>query len=123
MEEKELIERLTRVEECTKSNTHRIEDVESKTKEIHEMNVTMNGILIEMQHMREDQNKSNVILRDDINGVKNDVNAINKKIAIIEDEPIKNKANSWDKVKWKIGELILVAIVVYLIGMALPFLK
>ena len=41
MDEKEIVERLTKVEERSKSNTHRLEKLEPIVGEIHTMSKTM----------------------------------------------------------------------------------
>ena len=123
MEEKELIERLTKVEERSKSNTNRVDEVEKTSKDIHNLQLSTNKLLIEMQHMREDNNKSNVELRNDINEIKGEVNGITGKMATLENLPTNEKAKKWDDVTWKIVMLAVTGIAMYILGMVFPFIK
>ena len=51
--EKEEIERLTRVEDRAKSNTHRLDKLEPIVNEIHTMSNTMVQLVQEIQHTNE----------------------------------------------------------------------
>lgn len=53
MDEQEMTERLVRIEERAKSNTHRIDRLEPLVKEIHTMNKTMVQLVGEVQHTNE----------------------------------------------------------------------
>lgn len=53
MEEKEIIERLTKVEERSKSNTHRLDKLEPIVNEIHTMANTMVQLVEEVKHINE----------------------------------------------------------------------
>jgi uncharacterized protein YoxC len=50
MDESEVIERLTRVEERSKSNTHRLDKLEPVVEEIHTMSETMVQLVVEVKH-------------------------------------------------------------------------
>lgn len=50
MIETEYVERLTKVEERSKSNTHQIEDLKPVVAEIHTMSMTMVELTGEMKH-------------------------------------------------------------------------
>lgn len=53
MEEKEVIERLTKTEERSKSNTHRLNKLEPIINEIHTMAKTMVQLVEEVKHINE----------------------------------------------------------------------
>lgn len=53
MEEKEIIERLTKAEERSKSNTHRLDKLEPIVNEIHTMANTMVQLVEEVRHINE----------------------------------------------------------------------
>ena len=53
MDEKETVERLTKVEERSKSNTHRLEKLEPIVGEIHTMSKTMIQLVEEVKHTNE----------------------------------------------------------------------
>lgn len=50
MIETEFVERLTKVEERSKSNTHQIDDLKPVVAEIHTMSITMMELTGEMKH-------------------------------------------------------------------------
>lgn len=51
------IERLKEVEDRSKSNTHRLDTLEPKVEDIHNLAISVKEIAIEMKLMREDMNK------------------------------------------------------------------
>ena len=53
MIETEFVERLTKVEERSKSNTHQIEDLKPVISEIHTMSKTMVELIGEVKHTNE----------------------------------------------------------------------
>lgn len=53
MQEIEIMERLTKTEERSKSNTHRLEKLEKVTDEIHTMSNTMVQLVEEVKHTNE----------------------------------------------------------------------
>lgn len=53
MEEREIIERLTKTEERSKSNTHRLNKLEPIVNEIHTMAKTMVQLVEEVKHINE----------------------------------------------------------------------
>ena len=71
MIETEYIERLTKVEERSKSNTHQIEDMKPVVNEIHTMSKTMVELIGEVRHTNEN------------------VSELKEKVEIMEQEPAK----------------------------------
>jgi len=53
MEEAEMIERLTKAEERTRSNTHRLDKLEPIVNEIHTLSQTMVRLVEEVRHTNE----------------------------------------------------------------------
>lgn len=75
--ETEYVERLTKVEERSKSNTHQIEDLKPVVNEIHTMSKTMVELIGEVKHTNEN------------------VSELKDKVEILEKEP----ANQWSSTK------------------------
>ena len=71
MIETEYVERLTKVEERSKSNTHQIEDLKPVVNEIHTMSKTMVELIGEVRHTNEN------------------VSELKEKVEIMEQEPVK----------------------------------
>lgn len=97
MEEIELIQRLTTLEDRTKSNTHRIDSLEEKVENIHELATSVKLLASETKAMREDVNK------------------MDNRLKIVEEKPAKN----WDKVTMTIIGTVVGAIAGGFIGLIL----
>ena len=104
MEEKELIERLNKIEKDNAINTekidvanHRIDDLEEETKSNRELIIAVKEIATEMKHIKEDQAD------------------MNKRLKSIEDKPSKN----WDKVITTIIGTVVGAVVGAVIGLVI----
>lgn len=92
--------RLTEVEQRSKSNSHRIDKLEPIVEEIHTMSNTMVQLVQEVKHTNEA------------------VSTIDKKVDRMDsrvDEMEKAPAKKWDKVKDKLIDLVLGAMVGFLI--------
>ena len=92
--------RLTELEQRSKSNSHRIDKLEPIVEEIHTMSNTMVQLVQEVKHTNEA------------------VSAIDKKVDRMDsrvDEMEKTPAKKWDKVKDKFIDLVLGAMVGFLI--------
>lgn len=96
MTEAELAERLVKVEERAKSNTHQIEELKPIVEEIHTMSKTMIELTSECRHTNET-----------VVDLKNDVSKLNTKVEIIEKEP----ANEWKSVKKIISTALISAVI------------
>ena len=77
MIETEFVERLTKVEERSKSNTHQIEDLKPVINEIHIMSKTMVELIGEVRHTNEN------------------VSELKEKVETLEQEP----AKQWSSTK------------------------
>lgn len=92
--------RLTELEQRSKSNSHRIDKLEPIVEEIHTMSNTMVQLVQEVKHTNEA------------------VSTIDKKVDRMDsrvDEMEKAPAKKWDKVKDKLIDLVLGAMVGFLI--------
>lgn len=96
MQEKELIERLVETEQRSKSNTKRIDEIETEVKENRELTVAVKEIATEMKHLREEQTD------------------MNKRLKIIEEKPVKEYEETKSKIKWQIIGFVLGIILMFL---------
>ena len=96
MQEKELIERLVETEQRSKSNTKRIDEIETEVKENRELTVAVKEIATEMKHLREEQTD------------------MNKRLKIIEEKPVKEYEETKSKIKWQIIGFVLGIILTFL---------
>lgn len=95
MTETEIAERLVKVEERAKSNTHHIEELKPIVEEIHTMSKTMVELIAECKHTNES-----------VVGIKRDVNKLSNKVERIEQEP----AKAWGNMKKTVFNTILGAL-------------
>lgn len=65
------IERLQEIDDRSKTNTKRLEALESKVEDIHNLTIAVQEVATETKHMREDMNK------------------IDKRVVAIEEKPAK----------------------------------
>ncbi len=91
----EIVERLVKVEERSKSNTHQIEELKPIVAEIHNMSKTMVELISEVKHTNEN-----------VKTIKDDVNELSTKVEAIEQEP----AKAWSNAKKTVFNTILGAI-------------
>ena len=84
MQDTELIEKVAHLEEREKSNTKRINEIETEVKENRELTIAVKEIATEIKHIREEQNK------------------MNERLKIIEEKPIKDYEETKKQVKGKV---------------------
>lgn len=94
--EKEYLTKLVEVEQRSKSNMKRLDDVEAEVKENRELTVAVKEIATEMKHLREEQTD------------------MNKRLKIIEEKPIKEYENTRHDVKKQIISFVLGIILMFL---------
>lgn len=85
MEDTELREKVAHIEEREKSNTKRIDNLENKVEDIHELASSVKLMASEMKAMRED------------------VNSVDNRLKVVEEKPAKN----WDSIKMYIITCII----------------
>ena len=104
MENTEIIERLVETEQRSKSNTKRLDEIETEVKENRELTVAVKEIATEMKYLREDQNK------------------MNERLKIIEEKPVKE----YEETKTQIRKQVIsffIGIALTAIGFALGLSK
>lgn len=87
---------LLETEQRSKSNSHRLDEVEEEVKENRELTVAVKEIATEMKHLREEQTD------------------MNKRLKIIEEKPLKEYEDTKKKVKEKALMFILGIIFTYI---------
>lgn len=104
MQDTELIEKVAHLEEREKSNTKRINEIETEVKENRELTIAVKEIATEIKHIREEQNK------------------MNERLKVIEEKPIKDYEETKKQVKGKVISFIT-GIVLTAIAFALGLSK
>lgn len=83
MDERDITERIIRIEERSKSNTHRLDKLEPIVDEIHAMSEAMVRLIEEVKHTNEG-----------INGLKEKVQKIDDRVDVIEKAPGEEWSNA-----------------------------
>lgn len=104
MQDTELIEKVAHLEEREKSNTKRINEIETEVKENRELTIAVKEIATEIKHIREEQNK------------------MNERLKIIEEKPLKDYEDTKKQIKGKVISFIT-GIVLTAIAFALGLSK
>lgn len=104
MQDTELIEKVAHLEEREKSNTKRINEIETEVKENRELTIAVKEIATEIKHIREEQNK------------------MNERLKVIEEKPIKDYEDTKKQVKGKVISFVT-GIVLTAIAFALGLSK
>lgn len=79
MEYTELVQRITKVEERAKSNTHRLDKLEPVINEIHTMSETMVRLVEEVRHTNET-----------VNNLSEKVDRMDSRVDVMENAPAKD---------------------------------
>lgn len=96
MENVELIERIVATEERSKSNTKRIDEIETEVKENRELTIAVKEIATEMKHLREEQSN------------------MNDRLKVIEEKPIKDYNKRKDKIIDKVIGIVVGIAITYI---------
>lgn len=96
MENTDTIERLISTEERAKSNTKRIDGLETEVKENRELTIAVKEIATEMKHLREEQAN------------------MNERLKLIEEKPLKEYENTKKDIKKQIISFVLGIILCFL---------
>lgn len=96
MENAELIEKVAHLEEREKSNTKRIDNLEIKVEDIHELASSVRLLASETKAMRED------------------VNDMNSRLKVVEEKPVKEYENTKHDIKKQIIGFVLGVILCFI---------
>lgn len=88
--------RLTEVENCCKSNSHRLEQVEKQQEAIHSLAASLQVMASEQKHQTEA-----------IQSVKTDVGRLESKVDVLESKPGKRWDGLVDKLIWGVAGAVL----------------
>ncbi len=95
----EEMSRLTAVEERSKSNTHRLDEMTEKIDEVHRLVTAMEVLAVEQKHIAENITK-----------VQSDVSTLKSQVKEIEQKPVKK----WEGIAEKIAKAVIAALVGFL---------
>ena len=126
MDENSIIKELTEISERSKSNTHRIDELNIKVDKLTEQNTaiielgtSVKLLNKELIHMREDTDKNFTTVKEDVGELSDTVKQVQKDINEVKIEPSKQKAETLDKVRWLIVSGTISGVLGFVIGMIL----
>lgn len=103
MQDTEVVERLVENEQCSKSNSKRLDSIENKVENIYDLTLSVREIATEMKAMREDQNK------------------MNERLKIIEEKPAKEYEETKKQIKSKVVSFfvgIILTAIAFILGLS-----
>lgn len=107
---------LTQIDERSKSNSHRLDEVESDIKDLKEKNNT----LIEMSTSIRNLSEGIVDIKSDVKDIKEEQGVLKNEVSDLKNAPVRSKAKAFDSA-WKfIVTAIGGAVVGWLITTLLP---
>lgn len=105
MMQEEMAVKLAEVDARSKSNTHRLDEMDEKVDTLQRLTTAVEVMAAEQKHQSETMTE-----------IKNDVTALGKKVDTIEKKPGKRWDNMvWEVLKW--GVLLLLGIAAMKIGL------
>lgn len=126
MDDNSIIKELAEISERSKSNTHRIDELNVKVDKLTEQNTaiielgtSVKLLNKELIHMREDTDKNFATVKEDVGELSDTVKQVQKDINEVKIEPSKQKAETLDKVRWLIVSGAISGILGFVIGMIL----
>lgn len=107
---------MTETAERAKSNTHRIEDIESDIKDLKEKNNT----LYEMSASIKNLSEGIVDIKSDVKDIKNEQGEMKSEITELKNSPVKAKAGWVDSFGKLLFTAIATGIIAFVLGQLLP---
>ena len=99
---------LVEVNERSKSNTHRIDEMEKEYRLLHEMNTSIQLIA-----------QQNATTKEDMDEVKKDISIVKNEVAEVKHAPLRQEGETYNKIKWLVLSGVLGFLLNYLLTHAL----
>ena len=119
MEEKlytDLAVHIQEIDSRSKSNEHRIDDLEIDMKETKDMQIT----LVKLANGVENMGNQLMDVKEDIQDVKKGQNELSDKVTTLENRPAQETKKRWDSISMELLKLFIVGIAGFLLAHALP---
>lgn len=104
----EQLKMLVEVNERSKSNTHRLDEMEKEYRLLHEMNTSIQLIA-----------QQNATTKEDMDEVKRDITIVKTEVAEVKQAPLKQEGEMYNKVKWLVLSGVLGFLLNYILTQAL----
>lgn len=118
MDEKftELAVHVQEIDSRSKSNEHRINDLECEMKETKEMQIT----LVKLANGVENMGNQLMDVKEDIQDVKKGQSELSEKVTTLENKPAQETKKKWDSISEKLLWLFIAGVVGFLLAQVLP---
>ena len=118
MDEKytDLAVHLQEVDSRSKSNEHRIDELESDMKETKSMQIT----LVKLANGVENMGNQLMDVKEDIQDVKKGQNELSEKVTTLENKPAQETKRRWDSISEKLLWLFIAGVAGFLLAQVLP---
>ena len=104
------------IDSRSKSNEHRIDDLETEMKETKSMQIT----LVKLANGVENMGNQLMDVKEDIQDVKKVQNELSDKVTTLENRPAQETKKKWDSISEKLLWLFIAGVVGFLLAQALP---
>ena len=119
MDEKQYTELAVHVQEIdsrSKSNEHRIDNLEEDMKETKDMQIT----LVKLANGVESMGNQLMDVKEDIQDVKKGQSELSEKVTTLENRPAQETKKRWDSISMELLKLFVVGVVSFLLAQVLP---
>ena len=119
MDEKQYTDLAVHIQEIdsrSKSNEHRIDDLEIDMKETKDMQIT----LVKLANGVENMGNQLMDVKEDIQDVKKGQSELSDKVTTLENKPAQETKKRWDSISMELLKLSVVGVVSFLLAQVLP---
>ena len=119
MEEKiytDLAVHIQEIDSRSKSNEHRIDDLEIDMKETKDMQIT----LVKLANGVENMGNQLMDVKEDIQDVKKGQNELSEKVTTLENRPAQETKKRWDSIYAELLKLFVIGVAGFLLAQAFP---
>lgn len=112
----ELAVHVQEIDSRSKSNEHRIDDLEGEMKETKDMQIT----LVKLANGVENMGNQLMDVKEDIQDVKKGQTELSDKVTILENRPAQQIHKKWESISMEIVKLVVVGIAGFVLAQMLP---
>ena len=119
MDEKQYTDLAVRIQEVdsrSRSNEHRIDDLECEMKETKEMQIT----LVKLANGVENMGSQLMDVKEDIQDVKRGQTELSDKVTTLENKPAQETKKRWDSIYAELLKLFIIGVAGFLLAQAFP---
>lgn len=119
MDEKQYTDLAVRIQEVdsrSRSNEHRIDDLECEMKETKEMQIT----LVKLANGVENMGNQLMDVKEDIQDVKRGQTELSDKVTTLENKPAQETKKRWDSIYMELIKFVVIGVAGFLLAQMLP---